>query len=318
MMRERRSKGFTLLELIIVIAIIGILTSMVSFGYRGWQQNISQRQVQSDLRLATTSMDTAKNFGEGYPSSVPSSFKVGEGVAISFIWGDATRFCIQGTSTKNASINYFVDTTQGKEPKAGTCPASPIVANIPMTTPVITFSSSTLNSITLSWASVVGANSYTVRYGTSFPSTVATSCANSPCTITGLVSNTVYKVNLTATNASGSVTSTTIDAMTAPTAPSAPAATFTTTIGSGKRTYNLTATGGACSQGAREWQFSVTENGAPAEEGSLSGWQGGNTYTTSQITNGFQAPAPLTFYVTSRCTNSGGATQYGSYVQATS
>jgi len=313
-----RSKGFTIVEMLVVIMILGLLTGLSTFGFRNWQQGLAKTQVQSDLRQVTAVMDAQKNFGNGYPTSIPSSFKVGDDVTVSFVWGDATRYCIQGTSSKYSSVAYYVDTTQGKDPKTGNCPASPIQNTNPVTAPTLTLASVTNNTATVSWTNVTDATAYTVRYGTSSPTTVF-ACSNSPCTITGLASNTTYKVNVTASNSGSSATSSTIDALTAPSAPTGSPTLSVTIVANGipknnVQNFTITASGGTYAQGTKEWKLAGSEWGEPNWDSRS--WQTSNIGSYSRITNGVQGPQPLTAYALVRCSNSSGGTEYPSTISS--
>ncbi len=213
----RRNSGFTLVELLIIIVIMGILVGLTAFGYRGWQQGISQREVRSDLQIASSAMENAKNFGSGYPAltagSVPPNFDSGSGASVVYVWGDDTRYCLQGTASAVSSITYFIDTTQAKTPQAGSCPSSPILPTQPPSAPSPVATAASVSTINVTWPNVTGATSYSVRYGTSSPTTPA-GCTVSPCSISGLTYGTQYSVQVTASNIYGNTNSNTVTATT--------------------------------------------------------------------------------------------------------
>lgn len=209
MIKPSNLKGFTLIEMMVVVAVLGILIALTAFAQRGWQQNIEQRQVRSDLTMAATAMENAKNFGNGYPMGLPTTFKAASGVTLQFVWGDSTKYCLQASSKKLTSVVYFVDSSQGKEPKVGTCSASPYPPASPNPS-AIAGSSSTIN---VTWSNVPGATSYVVRYGVGSPSTIA-SCTSSPCVLSGLAASTSYNISVAATNANGTSAAATTSATT--------------------------------------------------------------------------------------------------------
>lgn len=115
------SRGFTIVELTIVIIVIGILAGISVIGYGKWRESIAQKEVQSDLQMAAAAMENAKNFGTGYPDEIPETFKGSSNVSVSYYSGDNSSYCIDGVSVPNPSVHYFVDTTKGKGPIFGTC-----------------------------------------------------------------------------------------------------------------------------------------------------------------------------------------------------
>lgn len=126
--RKQFIHGFTIVELLIVIAIIGILTTIVAVSYVGIQGNAVAVSLQSDLSNAsdflridqahsgTGSFPTslaAGNGGKGIPASSGTSYP-------SYVFNNNTlphTFCL--TATKSGQ-NYFI--TQEGTPMPGVCP----------------------------------------------------------------------------------------------------------------------------------------------------------------------------------------------------
>lgn len=209
--------GFTIVEMLVVVSVIGIIAAVSTFGFRGWQQSLATKAVKSDLTLAMASLENAKNFTSGYPTEMPGNFNMSDEITLALQWSDATRFCVQASSNKYPSVMHFIDSTQGKSIRTGICPASPITPTVPPAAPSPSSTPTSSSSITVTWPNVAYAASYTVSYGTSTPTTVA-SCSESPCAVTGLSSNTVYNISVIATNAYGNSPAGTSSATT----PSAP------------------------------------------------------------------------------------------------
>lgn len=196
--------------MMVVVVIIGILVGLSSFGYRNWQQGLTQRQAQSDLRLASIAMENAKNFDNKYPTSLPSNFNGSDGVSITYIGGNTTRYCLEARGATYTTIVYYIDSNVGKDPVAGTCSSA-----FSLATPSPAVSSTTATTMSVSWAAVSGATSYNVKYGTASPPTTSASCTSSPCALTGLTANTQYRITVTASSAYNSKTSPIVTATTA-------------------------------------------------------------------------------------------------------
>ena len=121
-MHHRRRLGYTIVEIIVVISVIAVLATITYIGYNGWQRSAVSSQVKSDLQGAAAAMETARSFGEGYPSTVPASFTAGEGVVLTGGSSDGITFCITGTSTRDSGVQFYInEQIKNDEPLEGNC-----------------------------------------------------------------------------------------------------------------------------------------------------------------------------------------------------
>ncbi len=111
-----------------VVVILGILVGLTAFGYRGWQQGIAEREVKSDLQFAATAMENAKNFGEGYPSSLPVGFKSSAETTVAFKSGSGSTYCIEAYANKTPTIKYSITNASKTTPQLGACGGATIAA----------------------------------------------------------------------------------------------------------------------------------------------------------------------------------------------
>lgn len=114
-------KGFTIVELIVVISVIAILAVVTFVGYNGWRYSAVSAQVKSDLQGAAAAMETARSFGEGYPEAIPSDYTPGEGVVLEGGSSDGETYCLTGTSTEDPSIEFYITEASANEPAQGAC-----------------------------------------------------------------------------------------------------------------------------------------------------------------------------------------------------
>lgn len=148
--------AFTIVELMIVVAVLAILAGITTVSYGSWQTRLAQNSVQADLKSAAAALEQAKNFGSGYPLAVPSSFKSGDSVAIAGGGSsDGSSFCLQGGSTKVADVTYYLDGIN-KSPQAGSCPTQGLVGWWPLDGSVNDLSGSGNNGTAYSITSAVG------------------------------------------------------------------------------------------------------------------------------------------------------------------
>ncbi|HEY8885992.1 MAG TPA: tail fiber protein [Candidatus Microsaccharimonas sp.] len=179
MIKNKFRSAFTIVELIVVIAVIGILAGIVLVSYGAWRTSVATSSLKSDLVHAATAMESSRTFNNAYPITLPTTFTASSGNTIVLTLPDTKSFCIDGTTTQSASIKYYVDNlTQTNGATSGTCatrtslPIPGVVANIAFTT------GST--SIVVNWtlASPNYASQYLVQ------------CAFDPGFITGLIQQT--------------------------------------------------------------------------------------------------------------------------------
>lgn len=103
-----KNNGFTIVELITVIAVLAILISITVFMIGNWRQETAENEVKSDLTNLASAMENARNFGNGYPSSLPSSFRESENVDVSLESSSLTAYCAEGTSTVETTVVYHI------------------------------------------------------------------------------------------------------------------------------------------------------------------------------------------------------------------
>lgn len=120
--KNEHSDGFTVMELVIVIAVIGVLVALVLVNLSGWKQSTTETQLKSDLNSAAAAMEDARNKGNGYPSGLPSSFTASKGVSVVYTSGSASNYCINATDTATGNVKFYIASSGGvPAPKAGSC-----------------------------------------------------------------------------------------------------------------------------------------------------------------------------------------------------
>lgn len=122
--KNQRSYGFTVVELLIVVVVIAILAAIVFVTYGGITSNAREAALRSDLKSASTAL-TADNMKKGgnYPTNRPTYISTG----LSYVGG--VSFCISGAvDGKKLYIDELDDI------KEGDCP-------LPVATTMQTFTS---------------------------------------------------------------------------------------------------------------------------------------------------------------------------------
>lgn len=119
---NKKFLGYTVIEIILVITVIGIIVTVSIASYGGWRQSVVVGQLKSDLTNVASAMENARNFGTGYPVSIPSSFSATSGNILSGGGSsDGKTFCISVSNSQFPSLVYYVNSSN-REPQSGPCP----------------------------------------------------------------------------------------------------------------------------------------------------------------------------------------------------
>jgi prepilin-type N-terminal cleavage/methylation domain-containing protein len=199
--------GFSIVELIVVIVVMGILASVTIVSYGSWKHSTLSAAVKSDLNGVVSAMEDYRTFNNDYPSSIPTTFIPSSGVSLTVDSSStATDYCINGVSTKDTSITFYVASAKKDQGAIqGTCAdlTGVTAPGVPSNLVVISFAGS---SVSLAWNAVAGAgNNYTAQcsYDAVFINNLQQSTqSTTSATLSGFTPSTIYcRVN--ATNAAG-------------------------------------------------------------------------------------------------------------------
>lgn len=120
--KNSKTYGFTIVEMVIVIIVIGILAGISVLGYGAWRTGAAVKVVKSDLIQAVSAMENSRTFEDaGYPTELPTNFEASEDVTLSLGSRPGGKsYCVQGVSAEAPSKIYYMSNKQ-YEPKEGTC-----------------------------------------------------------------------------------------------------------------------------------------------------------------------------------------------------
>lgn len=111
-----KEDGFTLLELIIVFAVIGILTLIAVPAFQNQREAAAVSSVKSDLRNSGMNMEQSLlSNSNRYPSYIPNYTQKSPGTKIDLdlTTSNEQKFCIIGTHKEYPTIKFSYDSSMG-------------------------------------------------------------------------------------------------------------------------------------------------------------------------------------------------------------
>lgn len=121
MFKTRKSlSGFTIVELLIIIVVIGILAGIVTVAYNGMTASAVETSMKSDLQNAATHLESERRQNNGYPAN-GDGLENSEGNTFSYETR-AYGYCLTVTNAKINKI-FYVDSKNVQKIEEGECPA---------------------------------------------------------------------------------------------------------------------------------------------------------------------------------------------------
>ena len=120
----RREKGFTIIELIVVVTIIGLLAAVTVFAFGSWRSRTARTEVRNELLQASAALQNYRNFNNDYPlaAAFSSVYTPGGSVTLTYIKRAAGTYCLNGTSTADGNVKWYIDSAvNDKSTQSGTC-----------------------------------------------------------------------------------------------------------------------------------------------------------------------------------------------------
>lgn len=120
--RQRTHRGFTIIEVVVIITILALLVGLSYFFIGDWRGRAAINEVKSDLNGAAAALENVRNFQNGYPATLTNAvFEPTDTVTLDYTRRGDGSYCLIGTSTERSNVEWFVDSRANKQPLQGDC-----------------------------------------------------------------------------------------------------------------------------------------------------------------------------------------------------
>lgn len=112
-------KGFTIVELVIVVVVVGIIAAITVVSYNGILGQNREKALEGDLYKAATQLHDMKMRDGSFPATA-NDFSVSNGDTTLIYSRSGDGFCVGGSNSKLPGVTMYV--TDGKKVTKGECP----------------------------------------------------------------------------------------------------------------------------------------------------------------------------------------------------
>lgn len=120
-------RGFTIVELLVVVVVIAILATITIVSYNGVVRRAEITGLQSSLRQASTKLALYNTDIGSYPEDLPNDVSNSADIAkFSYTRTSNNSFCLSAGSTKNTSLSFHM--TESGTINDGYCVGHPLIA----------------------------------------------------------------------------------------------------------------------------------------------------------------------------------------------
>lgn len=117
----RHTRGYTIIEVIIVTVVIGILAAIIIVSYGAWRQRVADAEVKYELTTAESAIRAYRTFNNQNPATLSATvYQTNPNVTLTYTRRVNGTFCLNGQDVAKPTVQWHVETGD-ETPATGTC-----------------------------------------------------------------------------------------------------------------------------------------------------------------------------------------------------
>ncbi len=124
-MGRQHKNGFTIVEILVIVAVIGILATLTIFAFGSWRARTAKTEVQNDLRNSNSAINNYQTFNNAYPATsviFAGIYTPSRNVTLTYsLRSGGASYCLKGQSNAETSVVWYVDSLISSEPTTTAC-----------------------------------------------------------------------------------------------------------------------------------------------------------------------------------------------------
>lgn len=122
---QAKHRGFTLVELAVVITVIAILAAVTIVSYGAWQRRMAVNVLKSDLNQAASQLENDLNWKNTYPAQLTEAndgrgLPKSEGTTFDYDFISTNQYCLAASSSRDGVPVHMIS-SEDTTPREGNC-----------------------------------------------------------------------------------------------------------------------------------------------------------------------------------------------------
>lgn len=112
-------RGFTVVELLVVIAVVGVLSMLTIFAFGDWRDRTARTELKNESSAISAALQSYLNFNNAYPATLAGvRYQANQNITPTYtVRTDGASYCLKLVNTALANEPWYFDSKTGSYSK---------------------------------------------------------------------------------------------------------------------------------------------------------------------------------------------------------